>query len=60
MSIDTYEVAALPVTELQNPVAIAADVDDDLMFWTDVRSYRIYKASLSGENQEVVKVLTTG
>ena len=60
LNIETKEVTHLPVNALNNPVAIDIDIDDNLMFWTDVGSNNIYKATLAGQYQQQVKALPTG
>ncbi|XP_077998826.1 uncharacterized protein LOC144451797 [Glandiceps talaboti] len=50
----TLEYVPLPLTDIGNPIALDFDYVDNKVYWTDVLSKTITRASLDGSDREVI------
>ena len=60
MDVTDYSLHAIPVINLRGPVAIDLDPEYGLIFWTDVVDRTIKRSSWNGDNQIVIKYLSSG
>ncbi|XP_072045347.1 scavenger receptor cysteine-rich domain-containing group B protein-like [Amphiura filiformis] len=52
--MSTLQLVEIPLQNVQRPVAVDFDPVDQLVYWTDVTTNTINRASLDGSNQQVV------
>lgn len=51
---DSGSLTSLPLSALSSPVALAYDVVEDRVYWTDVSRRTISRSFLNGSSQEVI------
>jgi hypothetical protein len=55
----TLKIVKYNFTDVETPTAIGIDPDDQLMFWVDSKTQKIYRANLNGTNKVLIKSLPT-
>lgn len=57
---DVFSYTRLPIQNLQSPVAIDYDPEEDRVYWTDIRAKEIRSAFLNGTNNQLIFSLHPG
>ena len=60
MDLNDYSLSAVPLSTLRSPVAIDIDPNDGLIFWTDITDKTIRRSSVTGNNDVIIKQLSSG